>query len=249
MNSTCVSGDSPCADLWWNGGDALRSRLFDAISLLLPSGEQFVITAVSDWLKTSLEGTSTSAELRQEVHRFVREEQSHRRAHQLYNDKLAANAPSSRELERRIEGVIQEMLDWRLPRRLAMASAFEHLTALLSREVLRTGNVWLSAGQASQTRLWRWHCQEELDHYHVARNVMVGAGVGRTLRIQTLLVAILFLSTDIVAMLSALLRTDRRAGRVSAWQLCAQCAMFSVRALPSMVHMAWGCCKYAVSTR
>lgn len=249
MNSTWVSGAAPLANLWWNGGDALRSRFFDAISLLLPSGEKFVITAMSDWLKTSLEGGATSAELQQEVRRFVREEQSHTRAHQLYNDKLAMNTPSSRELERRIEAVIQEMADWSLPTRLAMASAFEHLTAMLSEEALRTGNIWLSVGQTSQARLWRWHCQEELDHYHVARNVMVAAGVGRTRRVQALLAAILFLSIDIVAMLSALLRADRCAGRVSALQLCAQSAIFGVRALPSMVRMAWGCCKYAVSAR
>ncbi len=239
---------SPSPDLWWNGGNALRSRLFDAISLLLPSGETFVITAMSDWLETSLDKPPTSPELQQEVRRFVREEQNHSRAHRHYNDRLAVHAPS-RALERRIENVMQEMADWRLPTRLAMASAFEHLTAMLSREALRTGNAWLSAGQTHQTRLWRWHCQEELDHYHVARTVMVGAGVGHTRRILALLAAILFLSTDIVAMLAGLLRADHRAGRVTAGQLVAQGAMFSVRALPSMVRMAWGCCTYAVSAK
>ncbi|MFM8899376.1 MAG: metal-dependent hydrolase [Burkholderiales bacterium] len=236
----------PNHDLWWNGGSALRSRLFDAISLLLPSGEKFVITAVSDWLTTS--PPTTPSELQQEVVRFVREEQNHSRAHQLYNNNLSLHAPS-RALEHRIEQLVQEMAGWSLPTRLAMASAFEHLTALLSREVLRAGNAWLCTNQTRQTRLWQWHCQEELAHHHVARNVMVAAGVGPLRRGFTLMTAILFLSTDIMAMLWGLLRADHRAGRVRGRQLLVQCAEFSVRVLPSMVRMAWGCCKYVVSIK
>lgn len=250
MNDTALSQplESPSHGLWWNGGDALRSRLFDAISLLLPSGEAFVMAAVSEGLPVATKTESAPRGLQDEVQRFVREEQSHSRAHRLYNDRLAVHAPS-RELERRIESVMQEIAGWRLPARLALASAFEHLTAVLSKEVLRTGSVWLSSGQAPQTRLWRWHCQEELDHHHVARNVMVTAGVGRSQRVLALLTAMLFLTTDIMSMLWGLLRADLAAGRVSAWQLAAQCAKFSARALPSMVRMTWHCGRYAVSTQ
>lgn len=236
------------AGLWWNGGDALRSRFFDAISILLPSGESFVTTALSDWLNTHDGGSSTSAALGSEVQRFVREEQSHSRAHKLYNEKLAPHAPA-RELERRIELVMQDIEGWSLPTRLAMASAFEHLTAMLSKESLRKGNVWLSAGHTRQTRLWRWHCQEELDHYHVARQVMQSAGVGAARRNAALIAAVLFLATDVMGILRALLRADREAGRVNRWQLVTQFAKFSVLALPSVARMAWGCCRYAVSAK
>jgi uncharacterized protein len=244
MNQALTAHHSECPELWWNGGDALRSRLFDAISLLLPSGEAFVTTALSDWLQANQD--DASGLLEQEVQRFVREEQSHARAHQLYNEKLSAHAPS-RELEQRIKLLMQSMHHWRLPTRLAMASAFEHLTALLSKESLRTGNAWLSPGHSRQTRLWRWHCREELDHYHVARQVMAQAGVGHTQRNLALLAALLFLATDLLALLWALLRADHRAGRVSLRQLGVQCALFSARALPSMVRMAWGCVRYGLS--
>ncbi|MFM2449648.1 MAG: hypothetical protein RIS44_2098 [Pseudomonadota bacterium] len=235
-------------DLWWNGGNALRSRILDAISLILPSGETFVIASVSEGLLATNKCRSTPDELQQEVQRFVREEHSHTRAHRLYNDRLAAHTPS-RQLEQHIERMVLEMADWRLPTRLAMASALEQLTAVLAKETLRTGSVWLSPGETPQTRLWRWHCQEELDHRHVARDVMLAAGVGHTQRIVTLLMAIVFLIKDITAMLWGLLRADLAAGRVSAWQLLAQCAKFGVCALPSMVRMAWNCGRYAVSAK
>ena len=248
MNSTVAPHEFEPADLWWNGGDAFRSRLFDAISLLLPSGESFVITALSDWLSADRQSGSTSLHLRREVQRFVHEEQSHSRAHQLYNERLQAHAPA-RELERRVERVVQDIKGWSLPNRLAMASAFEHLTAMLSQEILRKGSAWLSAGHARQTRLWRWHCQEELDHYHVAKQAMLRAGVGPARRNAALIAAVLFLLTDVLGILRALLRADREAGRVGAWQLACECATFSVSVLPSVLRMAWGCCRYAVSNR
>jgi uncharacterized protein len=234
--------------LWWNGGNVWRSRFFDAISVLLPSGEAFVMAAVSDGLRDIHRHQEMPQGLAQEVERFIREERSHTRAHRLYNDRLAAHAPS-RELEHRIEAVMRPMMDWPLPTRLALASALEHLTAVLSTEVLRADSVWLSPGETAQTRLWRWHCQEELDHHHVARDVMVAAGVGRIRRSLALVSALLFLSTDIMAMLWHLLRADLAAGRIRGWRLAAQGAKFIAGALPSLARMAWHCGRYAVSAR
>jgi uncharacterized protein len=236
------------SSLWWNGGDALRSRLFDAISVLLPSGEAFVIAAVSDGLQDLHQHQAIPKDLAQEVERFIREERSHTRAHRLYNDRLAAHAPS-RALEHHLETVMRPLADWPLHTRLALASALEHLTAVLSKEALRAGSVWLSPGETPQTRLWHWHCQEELAHHQVARDVMTAAGVSRTRRVMTLAMAMLFLTTDIIAMLWHLLRADLAAGRISGWQLAAQCARFGLVALPSMVRMAWGCCWYAASAK
>jgi predicted metal-dependent hydrolase len=250
MNNTTLAQpvESTRHVLWWNDGNALRSRILDAISLIVPSGETFVIASVSEGLLATNRSRSTTDELKQEVERFVREEHSHTRAHRLYNDRLAAHAPS-RQLEQHIERMVLEMADWRLPTRLAMASALEQLTAVLAKEALRPGSVWLSPGETPQTRLWRWHCQEELDHRHVARDVMLAAGVGHTQRIVTLLMAMAFFVKDIIGMLWGLLRADLAAGRVSAWQLAAQCAKFGVCALPSLVRMAWNCGRYAVSAR
>ena len=89
----------------WNG-NAFRTRLFDALSLLLPCGEAFVIQAVADWLVAS---PQAEAGLRSQAERFVREEMSHQRAHRLYNDGLARSGVPSQALEQRIESAVREL--------------------------------------------------------------------------------------------------------------------------------------------
>ena len=126
----------------WNG-DLLRTRFFDALSLMLPSGEAFVIRAVTDWLEDQRHGGAAGEALRAQALQFVREEQSHQRAHRLYNDRLAQQGLPARELEARIEAAVAGLAPLHLHTRLALAAAFEHLTAALSVQVLK-GWPWLS---------------------------------------------------------------------------------------------------------
>lgn len=176
----------------------------------------------------------------------MREEIAHSRAHRLYNERLRAHAPAQR-LEQRVESAMEEMRSWSLPTRIAFASAFEHLTALLSTEVLRTHSVWLDNGMTPQARLWRWHCQEEIDHRHVASDVMRAMGVGHARRASALLVATIYLSADMLVSLFAMLSSDLRARRVSGWRLAVQAASFALRVVPSLLRMAWGCLRYLVA--
>ncbi len=222
---------------WWNDGDALRTRLFDAISLLLPSGEQFVIDAVSNWVHEGCPGASPSSGLQQETQRFIQEEMAHQRAHRLYNDRLAADTPA-KELERRIASTVSEMASLDLPTRLAFAAAFEHLTAMLSMEILRPRSVWLGDGAAPQIRLWQWHCQKEIDHRHVVANVSIAAGVGAGRRTLTLLAAALYLSMDVTVALAAMCRADLRARRVKPLHLLIRAARLALLASPGLIRMA-----------
>ena len=246
MNTSSSLAVDHIPGLWWNNADAFRSRLFDAISLLLPSGEKFVITAVSDWLLTTPPLPRSPSELQREARRFIREEIAHSRAHRLYNMRLRAHAPAER-LEQRVVSALEEMAGWSLPTRIALASAFEHLTALLSAEVLRTPSVWLDEGDTPQAKLWRWHCQEEIDHRHVARDVMQAAGVGHTRRVSAFLAAALYLCADISVLLFVMFRCDVRERRVSGWRLAAQAAAFAVLVLPGVMRMAWGSLRYLIA--
>lgn len=232
--------------LWWNNADAFRSRLFDAISLLLPSGEKFVITAVSDWLPTTPPLPRPPSELQREAQRFIREEIAHSRAHRLYNERLRAHAPAER-LEQRVASALDTMAAWSLPTRIALASAFEQLTALLSAEVLRTPSVWLDEGETPQAKLWRWHCQEEIDHRHVVQDVMQVVGVSHARRVSAFLAAALYLCSDIAVILFVMFRCDVQARRISGWRLAAQAAAFAVRVLPSLMRMAWGSLRYLIA--
>lgn len=245
----CVSpaGDLH-AGLWWNDGDAFRSRLFDAISLMFPSGEQFLITAVSDWLDASPHGPPPPPRLQQEAQRFVREEAAHRRAHRLYNDRLAAHAPAVR-LEQRIAAAVQTMAARDLSTRIALAAGVEQLTAWLSFEVLRPRSAWLGQGTAPQMQLWRWHAREEIDHRHVALDILKASGVTHGRRVLGFLAVVFYLSCDVGVSLAAICVADLRAQRVGAGRLAREAATFAVRALPGLVRLAWGSLRYVAAAR
>jgi predicted metal-dependent hydrolase len=234
--------------LWWNDGSAWRTRLFDAISLMLPSGEQFVIDAVADWLKTSGLHPSTPRELRQEAQRLVDEEGVHQRAHRRYNERLAAHAPVQR-LEQRIATAMAPMATWDLPTRIAFAAAFEQLTTLLSAEVMRERNAWLGQGNAPQIQLWRWHCREEIAHGHVAHDVLRAMKLGHGRRVLAFLASAAYIGLDLAVSLAVMCKADVQAGRIRGWQLVAQAAAFTVRVMPSVVRMAWGGVRYIVTGR
>lgn len=242
MTPASASADTGLAGLWWNDGDAFRSRLFDSVSLLLPSGEQFVMDAVSDWLREAQKPV-VSPELLDEVNRFVREEAAHQRAHRLYNDRLAEHAPAQR-LEQRIASAVGEIASRSLPTRLAFAAAFEQLTALLSEEILRPRSPWLGKGTAPQLRLWRWHCAEEIGHRHVALDVLAAAQVGHGRRVSAILAAALYLAMDLTACFAVFCLHDVRAGRIGVWRLVLQGGGFAVRAMPGVLRMAWGGMRY-----
>lgn len=191
----------------WNG-DLLRTRFFDALSLLLPSGEAFVIRAVSDWLADAPPGGGVDSALRSQAVQFVADEVAHQRAHRLYNERLAQQGLPVRALEARIEAAVARLAPLDLSTRLAMAAAFEQITAWLSAQVLK-GSPWLSSrANGREAKLWRWHCAEEVAHAHVAQALAAASGIGRARRAGCLLLAAIYLGTDVARTLAGLLKHD-----------------------------------------
>lgn len=236
MNTSTRPDAAGFSTLWWNHGDAFRSRLFDAISLLLPCGEQFVITATTDWLRTA-QHSASMATLQRDVLRLIREEHAHSRAHRLYNERLATHAPTQ-QLEQRVASAMAQMAGWALSTRIAFSAAFEYLTALLSEEALRPRGPWLDQNTTQQVRLWRWHCEEEINHRHVAQDVADAMGIGQGRQALVFLAAACYLCADIAVALAALLMSDVRARRIGMGSVLMQAAGFGIRALPSMLRMA-----------
>jgi predicted metal-dependent hydrolase len=225
----------------WNG-DHLRTRLLDALSLMLPAGEEFVIGAVADWLRDDTQATDGGPALREQAQRFIDEERAHQRAHRLYNRRLAQHGLPADALEQRIRAAVAELAPLALETRLALAAAFEQLTALLSREML-AGRPWLCAADDSpQARLWRWHCAEEIGHHRLVPDLVAASRVSYARRVSCLLLASGYLGLDVVRLLASLLRHDLRVGalrrRTLAWQAC----RFTVAAMPGVARMALGWC-------
>jgi predicted metal-dependent hydrolase len=147
----------------------------------------------------------------------------------------------ARECEQRIAAVASELDRFSLPMRLALAAAFEHLTALLSTEVL-SGDAWVDDSPRRECRMWRWHCAEELAHRHVADELLRSLRPVPGLRALALVLASLYLVTDAFSLTWALCRHDRREGRVGVRALLAQAGRFAWRAAPGLLRIAsgWG---------
>lgn len=227
---------------WWNGGHTVRTRLMDALSLMLPSAEQFLIDTARDWMARGGRhgGADGPAGLRQPVAGFMAEERAHQRAHRCYNQRLHDAGLPARRLERRIESAVAELAALPLNQRLALANALEHLTAVFAREVLRDGNPWLVAPDGAEGRMWRWHAEEELAHSDVVFDLLPHAGVARRHKVLAVAMAAAYLAHDMLSLTFSLCAHDARSGAVSRARLAAQACALAVRAVPSLLRMAGG---------
>ena len=219
----------------WNE-DVFRTRLFDALSLLLPSGESFVVASVEQAASSLDENSPRYVALQREALRFVREEVAHQRAHRLYNDRLQRDGAPALELEQRIETVTRRLYTLDLHTRLAFATAFEQLTALISHEILR-GSVWLSGNACRQVDLWRWHCAEEIGHRHVTPSLLSALRVSAWRRVACFVVATAMLIVDVAGLVAALCAHDVQRRAVSRLTLLGQACRFAWRVSPSVVRM------------
>ncbi len=246
MKAQVIALDAPSQSFWWNGGSALRTRIFDALSIVGPSGETFIVNALSEWAKEMADEPGfVSSKLHKEILRLISEEAAHQRAHDVYNKRLNGNTHAKR-LEDHMEASMQEMVGLKLSTRLAFVAAFEQLAALHSAEILRPGSVWLSEGNSHQAHLWRWHSREEIAHHKVSIDVLKCYKVGHTKRIAAFVMATIYLHLDLLYFTASFCRADVRAKRINGWQLIFETLTFTVRAIPSMLRMGWGCLNYLV---
>ncbi|TAM92148.1 metal-dependent hydrolase [bacterium] len=227
---------------YWNR-TGVRSRFFDALSLLLPAGEAFFIDTVETWRARS--DLSSNQALDTEIDRFIREETAHLQAHRRYNASLAADLPTVGAVAQRAGRVTDDLAKLSAPMQLALVAAFEHLTTVLAEEI--SSHAYLIVDDESRpSRLWRWHAREELGHRDVAMDTAVHAGIGRGSLVLALLLTTAYLTTDVLRYTYALCRCDIRSG-ASRTRALVDAARFAVGAVPSLLRMTRGWCRYLVA--
>lgn len=239
-----VSQPHVAPELFWNG-TPIRTYLFDAFSVLLPAGEQFVIDVVES-AATRLQPASPLAE---HSRRFVAEERAHQRAHRLYNQQLEKQGFAIKRYELEIEkdlGTVRSKLS--LNAQLALAAAFEHITAVISAVALRKDGL-LSSAQSSQMRLWRWHCQEEVAHQHVTTDLLLALGVPYWQRIVYFLAASALLTFDVLRHMYGFARCDISRGRISSTQVLRTFGRFLLRDGTNLLRMASGWAGYFLALK
>ena len=220
----------------WNG-TVPRTRLLDALSLLLPAGEHFIMATLHEWRASAPDGITPT--LQSEIDRFIREERAHQRAHERYNAALLAATPAAAAAARRAAHASDQLAHLSLPMRLALCAAFELLTAVVSRELLERPFLLQGTAASAPARLWRWHAREELDHCHVMLEAARCARVGRLRCFLALGMATAYLLFDVATGAAHLVRCDIAAGTPTRRVLVDTLSM-AVRGLPSAARMSLG---------
>ena len=202
----------------WNGGDAFRSALFNALSMSFPVGEQFFI----DSLRAGVAALpperrdAFAAELRG----FVGQEATHRHAHARFNAILAqhglVNTVEARAAKRMAAAA---RLDVR--NQVAATAATEHLTAVFAEWTLRHPEAFDGA-ELRLRRLWEWHAAEESEHRATAFDVYVALGGNHDWRVRIFRYVSTMFVLDVGRQTLRNLRDDRALLRPSTWRSAAR---------------------------
>ena len=201
----------------WNGGDAFRSALFNALSMSFPAGEQIFIDSVRKGL-ARLEGPARER-FEREARGFIGQEATHRRIHELFNEHLARQGfvnhwePRIHRRIRRLEKLAgQEPRAW-----LAVTAATEHLTAILAEHLL-THPQQLEGAEPRLRDLWLWHSSEESEHRCTAFDLYRALGGNEKWRRRLFRLVTWHFATDLARQTLHNLWRDGALWQVSTWR-------------------------------
>lgn len=165
----------------WNRREPDLAIAANAVSLLMPHAEPYVVASVRSQLPTIRD---TDADLAERATAYAAQEAQHHGQHRRFNDMLLARYPRLSMVER-----MTAWLFGRLRRRstlfgLAFAAGFECIAFTAARWVDKRTRL-LRGGDPTATTLFLWHLAEEVEHKSVAWEVYqtaVGPDGGGRLR-------------------------------------------------------------------
>lgn len=168
---------------YWFGGEAFKTRMFDAMSALFPEGERFFIESVRHYREQVRDLT-----LLDELKAFMKQEGQHGQIHALFNERLKSQGIDVNGIERGSRQAFTFIKKVFSPQyAIALTAATEHLTALLA-EVLTSRLQACESAHPKLRALYVWHAMEEYEHKAVAYDVMLQAAkVGYWYRILGML--------------------------------------------------------------
>jgi len=160
--------ENPDIPKYWMGGDAFKTRFFDAMSTLFPQGERFFITSVREFRDQITDPT-----LLQEVKDFTRQEAQHSMVHRQYNERLKRQGVDIDAITQQLEDDLfteaQRLLS--PTQRLGVTAALEHLTSMMCTCFFERREL-LEASDPRVRAMYAWHAIEEVEHKAVAFDVL-----------------------------------------------------------------------------
>jgi hypothetical protein len=156
----------------WNGGDAFRTALFNALSMSFPAGEQFFIDSMRRGMK--LLPPAQQTRFADEVQAFIGQEATHRHIHALFNEHLARQGLVN-HWEGRIQARTARLQGMDTRNWLAVTAATEHWTAIFAEHLLAHPQL-LHGAEPRLRDLWLWHSAEESEHRSTAFDLYLALG-------------------------------------------------------------------------
>jgi len=157
--------------------------LFGALSIVFPEGERFFIRSVKHFA-----GQINDAALTQDIKDFIGQEAQHGKVHETYNKAVLGHdyniepflawykSAMFDTLEKTAEAIFGPKL------MLAVTAAAEHFTATWAAHSLSSGYLEEHVANQNMLDFMQWHAIEEIEHKHVAFDVLQEVDDSYTLR-------------------------------------------------------------------
>lgn len=184
------------------------SRLmWNTLSLVFPEGERFFIRSVKRF-----QDQVADPLLQKEIKAFIAQETQHGRMHEMYNDQfilkrspeeIANRGPRSARFQA-FENFLVNYITPKLP--LSMTAAAEHYTATWAGVAFDDERV--KRLPQSLKYLIYWHAIEEVEHKHVAYNVLKAVDGSYFVRAAGMVVQSIMMGTNLPLLFLELLRRE-----------------------------------------
>ncbi len=196
-----LDGDIP---RYWFGGDAFRTRFFDAMSLLFPEGERFFIACVRDFRDQIKDPCLQAA-----VKDFIYQEGQHGSVHTRFNNRLKAQGIAVDTILQRQKDIMFGFFRKRFSPAytLGQTAAAEHLTALMAHGFF--ANRMFADADPRIRAMYAWHAVEEIEHKAVAFDVFQDIAKGGYLtRVLSMLQVSLSFPLHVFMIMAHMFRVD-----------------------------------------
>lgn len=190
---------------YWLGGDAFKTRFFDAMSTIFPEGERFFISCVRDFRDQVID-----PHMLKEIKDFMRQEGQHGIIHSQFNEHLTRQGIDVADIERQLKWWMSDFLRKYLPKKhtLAQTAASEHLTAIMAEALFKRKEI-MGDADPRMFAMYAWHAMEEMEHKAVAFDVMQKvAKVGYLRRVWALVESTLAFNIMTLMYANTMLRAD-----------------------------------------
>lgn len=172
----------------WVRGDMFATAFLNALSVVFPRGEAFMIEALHPWR------TRTDGQLQRDIATFIEQEAAHSREHIGFNRAIVDAGYDIEALDHAIRQFVSFFAGCGEVTKLGATMCIEHLTAIVAAEILKNRE-HLEGTDLELRKLWLWHAIEEVEHKAVAFDVWMFAtrkwsGARRWLTRSALLLAV-----------------------------------------------------------